>query len=97
MPHIYALVCSIANVIEVPDKYLFNVGRLYGSAEAVGLHSQQATYRNLTTSIASFWQAWHSNVRFSKPGPSGSIRVSHIGAPHLAHVGWTISCKSEVD
>ena len=40
MAHIYALVCSIANVNEVPDKYLFNVGRLYGSAEAVGLHSQ---------------------------------------------------------
>ena len=55
--------------------------------QAIGLHSQRPTYRNLTISIASFWQAWHSNVRFSNPGPSGSIRVSHIGAAHLAHVG----------
>jgi len=67
------------------------------SVPPVGLHSQPVTYRSLTTSIASFWQAWHSNVRFSKPGPSGSIRVSHIGAAQFAHVGWTISCKSDHD
>ena len=59
----------------------------------LGLHSQRATYRNLTTSIASFWQTWHSNVRFSKLGPSGSIQVIHIGAPHLAHVGCTMSSE----
>jgi hypothetical protein len=29
-------------------------------------------------SMASYWQTWHSNVRFSKPGPA-------------AHVGWMIS------
>jgi len=65
--------------------------------KAVGLRSQRATNLNLTTSIASFWQTWHSKVRFSELGSSGSIRVSHIGAPHLAHVGWVISCESEVD
>ena len=27
-----------------------------------------------TTSIASFWQAWHSKVRCSQPGPSGAIQ-----------------------
>jgi hypothetical protein len=65
--------------------------------KAVGLHSHPATYRNLTTSIASFWQAWHSKVRFSEPGSSGSIRVSHIGAPHLAHVGCTMSSEFGID
>ena len=66
-------------------------------AEGGRLHGQRATYRYLTTSIASFWQAWHSKVRFSEPGSSGPIRVSHIGAPHLAHVGCTMSCKCELD
>jgi hypothetical protein len=57
------------------------------------MHSPRPSYRHLTTSIASFWQAWHSKVRCSEPGSSGSIRVSHIGAPHLAHVGRTMSCE----
>jgi hypothetical protein len=61
------------------------------------LHSQRPTYRNLTISIASFWQAWHSKVRISEPGSSCSIRVSHIGAPHLAHVGCTMSSECGMD
>ena len=72
---------------------MFDTDKYPVPTKAVGLHSQRATYRNLTTSIASFWQAWHSNVRFSELGSSGSIRVSHIGAPHLAHVGCTMSSE----
>jgi hypothetical protein len=50
-----------------------------------------------TISIASFWQAWHSKVRNSQPGLSGPIRVSNIVAPHLGHVGCTMSGKCETD
>ena len=60
------------------------------------MHSPRPSYLDLTISIASFWQAWHSNVRFCEPGPSGSSRVSHIGAPHLAHVGCTMSSEGEL-
>ena len=34
-------------------------------------------------------------VRCSQPGPSGAIRVSNIDAPHLGHVGCTMSCNCE--
>ena len=37
------------------------------------MHSPRPSYLDLTISIASFWQAWHSNVRFCEPGPSGSV------------------------
>ena len=49
-----------------------------------------------TTSIVSFWQAWHSNVRCSQPVSSDASRVSHIDTPHLGHVGYTMSCNCEL-
>ena len=55
--------CSIANVNEMPGENIYSMSDRHVPPKAIGLHSQQATYRNLTISIASFWQAWHSKVR----------------------------------
>jgi hypothetical protein len=45
---------------------------------------RETAYLNLTTSLCSFRQAGHSNVRLSWSGAAGSIRESDIGEPHRA-------------
>ena len=43
--------------------------------------------RYLTMSMVTFSHVGHWKVRLSWPGPSGSIRSSHIVAPHFGQVG----------
>ena len=38
-------------------------------------------------SLSEWSQFGHSNVRFSRPGSSGSIRASNILVPHLGQAG----------
>jgi hypothetical protein len=43
--------------------------------------------RYLTISLTTFSHCGHSKVRLSWPGSSGSIRASHILAPHCRQIG----------
>ena len=86
---------DIRTTIATQEQYLPYCGAEHDALLRLILHCHGRSPR--TTSIASFWQVWHSKVRCSQPGPSGAIRVSHIGAPHFGHVGCTMSCKCEMD
>lgn len=50
-------------------------------------------YLNFTTSLSSWPQAEHSNMRLSWSGLSGSMRDSSICVPHLGHSGRLIEAE----
>jgi len=49
--------------------------------------SRYAAFSKSMTSVLRLWQRGHSKVRRAQPDLSGSMRISHIGAPHLKQTG----------